>query len=44
MKYTLILISTSPVYHDKITRMIKNNFIGNFKVAAISNNDIVSCL
>jgi len=44
MNNTLILISTSPVYHDKITRMIKNNFIGNFKVAAISNNDIVSCL
>jgi 2-polyprenyl-3-methyl-5-hydroxy-6-metoxy-1,4-benzoquinol methylase len=42
MDNTLILISTSPVYHDKIAKIIKDNFMGNYKVATISNNDIVT--
>jgi len=38
---TLILICTSPIYHNKIRKVIKNKFIGNYKIAAIMNNDIV---
>lgn len=38
---TLILICTSPIYHNKIRKVIKNKFIGNYKIATINNNDIV---
>lgn len=41
MDNTLILISTSPVYHNKIKHVIKDKFTGNFKIATINNNDIV---
>jgi len=38
---TIILICTSPIYHNKIRKVIKNKFIGNYKIATIKNNDIV---
>lgn len=38
---TLILICTSPIYHNKIRKVIKDKFIGNYKIATIKNNDIV---
>ncbi len=38
---TLILICASPIYHDKIRKVIKDKFIGNYKIATINNNDIV---
>ncbi len=38
---TLILICTSPIYYNKIRKVIKDKFIGNYKIATINKNDIV---
>jgi 2-polyprenyl-3-methyl-5-hydroxy-6-metoxy-1,4-benzoquinol methylase len=37
----LILICTSPIYHKKIRKVIKNKFTGKYKIATLMNNDIV---
>jgi 2-polyprenyl-3-methyl-5-hydroxy-6-metoxy-1,4-benzoquinol methylase len=38
---TLIIIGTSPVYHDKIKRIISEKYIGNFKIATVKENTLV---
>jgi SAM-dependent methyltransferase len=40
MEDRLIFISTSPVYHDKIKKLIKNRFTGNFEIGSIKDNDV----
>jgi len=38
---TLILICTSPVYHEKIRKIISEKYVGNYKIAFIKNNILV---
>lgn len=38
---TLIIISTSPVYHKKIRKIIKEKFIGNYQIAYIDGISLV---
>ena len=38
---TLIVICTSPVYHNTIRNVINEKFTGNYKIATINNNDVV---
>ncbi|MBC7617218.1 MAG: hypothetical protein H7202_14240 [Pedobacter sp.] len=38
---TLILICTSPVYHEKIKKAINQKYSGNFKIASIKENVLV---
>ena len=38
---TLILICTSPVYHEKIKKAINQKYSGNFKIASIKENVLI---
>jgi len=38
---TFILICTSPVYHDKVKKLIKEKYVGNYKIAFVKNNDLM---
>lgn len=38
---TLILICTSPVYHEKIKNAINQKYAGDFKIASVKDNELV---